>query len=124
MNQNWTNVVLWIVFGAIIGWVASAIVGVGSNLIIDIVVGIVGAFLGGWIMGYSKPGSTQLPGSTGAVFSYHSWARSSCSRSSSFFPDCIHSGSKSCFRGYPALPATSETRTGILCVWRTWDRTI
>jgi uncharacterized membrane protein YeaQ/YmgE (transglycosylase-associated protein family) len=62
MNQNSTNIILWIVFGAIIGWVASAIVGVGSNLIIDIVVGIVGAFIGGWIMGYSTPGSAQLPG--------------------------------------------------------------
>ena len=49
-NPNTKNILLWIVFGAIIGWLASAIVGVGSNLIIDILVGIAGAYIGGWIM--------------------------------------------------------------------------
>jgi uncharacterized membrane protein YeaQ/YmgE (transglycosylase-associated protein family) len=46
------NIILWIVFGGIVGWIASLIMktdaemGIGSN----IVVGILGALLGGWIM--------------------------------------------------------------------------
>lgn len=45
------NILIWLVLGAIVGWLASAIVGTGSNLVIDILVGIAGSFIGGWIMG-------------------------------------------------------------------------
>jgi uncharacterized membrane protein YeaQ/YmgE (transglycosylase-associated protein family) len=43
---------LWIVFGAIVGWVASLIMRTNGQqgLVLDIIVGIVGAVLGGWIM--------------------------------------------------------------------------
>lgn len=46
------NIILWIVFGGIVGWIASIIMrtdaqmGIGSNII----VGILGALLGGWIV--------------------------------------------------------------------------
>jgi uncharacterized membrane protein YeaQ/YmgE (transglycosylase-associated protein family) len=40
---------LWLVVGLIAGWLASAVVGGGLGLVGDIVVGIVGAFLGGFI---------------------------------------------------------------------------
>lgn len=41
---------LWfILIGLIAGWLASAIVGGGFGLVGDIVVGIVGAFLGGFL---------------------------------------------------------------------------
>ncbi len=46
------NILLWILFGAIVGWIASIIMetdaemGIGSN----IVVGILGALLGGWVV--------------------------------------------------------------------------
>jgi len=46
------NVVLWIVFGGIVGWIASIIMktdaemGIGSNII----VGILGALIGGWVV--------------------------------------------------------------------------
>jgi uncharacterized membrane protein YeaQ/YmgE (transglycosylase-associated protein family) len=46
------NVVLWIVFGGIAGWIASMIMktdaemGIGSNII----VGILGALTGGWVV--------------------------------------------------------------------------
>lgn len=43
------TVLLWIFVGLIAGWLASAVVGRGYGLIGDIVVGIVGAFLGGFI---------------------------------------------------------------------------
>ena len=43
---------IWIVFGALAGWIASMIMKTNGQqgLILDIVVGIVGAVLGGWIM--------------------------------------------------------------------------
>ncbi|KND46998.1 MAG: Transglycosylase associated protein [Parcubacteria bacterium C7867-004] len=43
---------IWIVFGAIAGWIASMIMKTNGQqgLILDIIVGIVGAVLGGWIM--------------------------------------------------------------------------
>jgi uncharacterized membrane protein YeaQ/YmgE (transglycosylase-associated protein family) len=38
---------LWVVVGLVSGWLASAVVGGGFGIIGDIIVGIVGAFLGG-----------------------------------------------------------------------------
>lgn len=40
---------LWLVVGLIAGWLASAVVGGGFGLVGDIIVGIVGAFLGGLV---------------------------------------------------------------------------
>jgi len=40
---------IWIVIGLVSGWLASAVVGGGYGVIGDIVVGVVGAFLGGMI---------------------------------------------------------------------------
>jgi uncharacterized membrane protein YeaQ/YmgE (transglycosylase-associated protein family) len=46
------NFIIWIVLGAIIGWLASMIMGRNGQqgLLLDIVVGIVGAFLGGLLL--------------------------------------------------------------------------
>lgn len=45
------NIILWIVFGALAGWIASLIMKTNreQGLLTDIIVGIVGAFLGGFI---------------------------------------------------------------------------
>lgn len=40
---------IWIAIGLIAGWLASAVVGGGYGVIGDIIVGVVGAFLGGLI---------------------------------------------------------------------------
>lgn len=44
------GIILWIVFGALVGWVASIVMKSGGGLVWDIVVGIVGAVIGGFIM--------------------------------------------------------------------------
>ena len=44
------DIVIWIVFGGLVGWVASMIMGAGGGLLWDIGVGIVGAVIGGFIM--------------------------------------------------------------------------
>ena len=43
------TLIVWIAIGLIAGWLASAVVGGGFGLVGDIVVGVVGAFLGGYI---------------------------------------------------------------------------
>jgi len=44
------GILLWIVFGAIAGWIASMIVATNTGLVVDIIVGIIGALIGGWLM--------------------------------------------------------------------------
>lgn len=46
------NFILWIVLGGVAGWVASMIMGKDAQMgiLANIVVGIVGAFLGGWLL--------------------------------------------------------------------------
>jgi uncharacterized membrane protein YeaQ/YmgE (transglycosylase-associated protein family) len=43
------TLLLWIAIGLIAGWLASAVAGGGYGVIGDIVVGVVGAFLGGYL---------------------------------------------------------------------------
>jgi len=45
------NIIIWLIVGAIAGWLAGMMVkGGGFGLIGDIVVGIVGAFIAGWLL--------------------------------------------------------------------------
>ena len=46
------GIIVWLIIGAIAGWLAGKLVkGGGFGLIGDIVVGIVGAVIGGWLAG-------------------------------------------------------------------------
>lgn len=44
------GIILWIIFGAIVGWIASVIMKSNNGLLGDIIIGIVGALLGGFLM--------------------------------------------------------------------------
>jgi len=46
------NLIIWLIAGAVIGWLASRIMGTSSQqgLLLDIVVGVVGAVLAGWFI--------------------------------------------------------------------------
>ena len=46
------NFIVWLVVGGLIGWVASMVMKTDAQqgVILNIVVGIVGAFLGGWLI--------------------------------------------------------------------------
>ncbi len=45
------TLLIWLVVGAIAGWLAGVVVrGGGFGLLGDIVVGIIGAFIGGWLL--------------------------------------------------------------------------
>jgi len=56
------GIIIWIVFGALVGWVASAVMGGSGGLVWDIVVGILGAVIGGFTM--SLLGGTGVGGFT------------------------------------------------------------
>ena len=45
------NIILWIIFGGLAGWIATMIVGdnAGFGIVGNIIVGILGAFVGGWL---------------------------------------------------------------------------
>lgn len=60
------NIVLWLIFGGLAGWIASVIAGndAGLGIIGNIVVGIVGAFIGGFAadqMGVGGPRGAERP---------------------------------------------------------------
>lgn len=46
------GIVLWIIFGGIIGWIASLIMNTDAQqgVLLNVVVGVVGAVVGGWLM--------------------------------------------------------------------------
>ena len=48
------GIILWIIFGALAGWLASIIMKTDSNqgTMMDIVMGVVGAVVGGFIMNF------------------------------------------------------------------------
>lgn len=55
------NIILWIVFGGLVGWIASLIMKTNAQqgMLMDIVLGIVGAVVGGLIMNlFGAPGVT------------------------------------------------------------------
>ena len=64
------DLLTWIIVGLVAGVLASLVVGGGFGIIGDIVIGIVGAFIGGWVfrqLGVSTPFS-GLPGTIFTAF--------------------------------------------------------
>ena len=54
------NFILWLLFGALVGWLASIVMRTDAQqgALMNIIVGIVGAFLGGLLFSF-LPGSTS-----------------------------------------------------------------
>ena len=63
------NIIVWLVVGGLVGWVASMIMRTDARqgLILNIVVGIVGAFVGGWILSPLVGGATINQGDLSVV---------------------------------------------------------
>jgi len=61
------DILTWIIVGLVAGVLASLVVGGGYGIVGDIIIGIVGAFIGGWI--FSKMGwSSPFGGLAGTIF--------------------------------------------------------
>lgn len=56
------GIIIWLVVGGIIGWLASKIMRTDAQqgVLLNVVVGIVGAFLGGWIGGMLGVGGGDI----------------------------------------------------------------
>ncbi|HUD09886.1 MAG TPA: GlsB/YeaQ/YmgE family stress response membrane protein [Patescibacteria group bacterium] len=53
------NIILWIILGAVAGWIADMIMESSHGMLEDIILGIIGAFVGGFIMNFfGQPGVT------------------------------------------------------------------
>jgi len=44
------NIIIWLVVGGLIGWAASTVMRTREGIVLNVVVGIVGAFIGGWFL--------------------------------------------------------------------------
>ena len=63
------NILVWLVVGGVIGWIASLVVGTDAQqgVLLNVIVGIVGAMLGGWLIsplfgvGTINEGAFNLP---------------------------------------------------------------
>ena len=45
------NLILWLIAGAVVGWLAGMVMNDRAGVLMNIVVGIVGAFIGGFLFG-------------------------------------------------------------------------
>ncbi len=44
------NILIWLIVGGVIGWLASVIMRTQEGILLNIVVGVVGALVGGWLL--------------------------------------------------------------------------
>jgi uncharacterized membrane protein YeaQ/YmgE (transglycosylase-associated protein family) len=54
------NFIIWLILGAIIGWLAGMVMGDRGSTVMNIVVGIVGAFLGGLVFNLLGIGGSNI----------------------------------------------------------------
>ena len=52
------NTTIWLVVGGLVGWAASAIMRSREGILLNVVVGIIGAAVGGWLLTPLLGGST------------------------------------------------------------------
>jgi uncharacterized membrane protein YeaQ/YmgE (transglycosylase-associated protein family) len=44
------NIITWLVVGGLIGWAASAVMRTREGMLLNVVVGVIGAAIGGWFL--------------------------------------------------------------------------
>ncbi len=44
------NTIIWLVVGGLIGWAASALLRTDEGVLLNVIVGVLGAALGGWLL--------------------------------------------------------------------------
>jgi uncharacterized membrane protein YeaQ/YmgE (transglycosylase-associated protein family) len=56
------NLILWLLFGALVGWLASMVMRTNAQqgAIMNIIVGIIGAFLGGFLVSFLTGGAVAV----------------------------------------------------------------
>jgi uncharacterized membrane protein YeaQ/YmgE (transglycosylase-associated protein family) len=62
------GIIAWIIIGVIAGWITGKLMkGSGFGFIMDMVVGLVGALIGGWISGFFGFGTASEHGWIGSI---------------------------------------------------------
>jgi uncharacterized membrane protein YeaQ/YmgE (transglycosylase-associated protein family) len=57
------NILAWVIVGGIAGWLASLVVrGGGMGIVGDVIVGIIGALIGGFVLSLLLPGTFGFTG--------------------------------------------------------------
>ncbi len=46
------GIILRVIFGGLVGWIASSIMNTNEGIILNIILGIIGAIIGGWLMSF------------------------------------------------------------------------
>ena len=56
------NLIIWLIIGGVIGWLASIVMKTNAQqgIVLNVVVGIIGAVLGGWLMGRGTINNADL----------------------------------------------------------------
>jgi uncharacterized membrane protein YeaQ/YmgE (transglycosylase-associated protein family) len=56
------NLLIWLIVGGVIGWLASIVMKTNAQqgIVLNVIVGIVGAVLGGWLMGRGTINNADL----------------------------------------------------------------
>ena len=78
------GIIIWLIVGGVIGWIASMIMKTDGQqgIILNVIVGIIGAFLGGWLspVGFLPDGFHWLALKTAAMLFVFLWARATFPR--------------------------------------------
>ena len=62
------GIIAWIIIGVIAGWLTGKLMkGSGFGFLMDMIVGLVGALIGGWISGMLGFGTTSQHGMIGSI---------------------------------------------------------
>ena len=67
------GLILWLIVGGIVGWLASLVMNTNGQqgILLNVVVGIVGAFIGGWLISpLVGMGTTSTPASASVRSSF------------------------------------------------------
>lgn len=59
-----TNILVWVIIGGVAGWLASIVMGKNEKMgaIANIVTGVIGAFIGGWVVSLTGGDANVLEG--------------------------------------------------------------
>lgn len=64
LETNVMNIIVWLFMGAVVGWIAGIIMGTNGeqSILLNIVIGIAGAMIGGWLISPQLSADTNKHG--------------------------------------------------------------